>query len=561
MPNAVHRSEKDEWKFTAQNILTGTGPKMPPLTEEPEDSQISQEKPFSVMGDDGAKHQTGMKLFWIVLALCLSVFLEALDLTIVTTAIPTITDHFHSLQDVGWYGSAYLLTSASLQLLFGRIYSQFTIKWVYLSSIVIFELGSLICGVANRSSIFIIGRAIAGVGSAGIFTGSLVILSQSVRLERRPFFTGIIGSMYGIASVVGPVLGGLFANKLTWRWCFLINLPLGAVAALVIITLLEPTRHSGEQDTKANRLRQCDPFGSVLFIAATVCLLLALQWGGTQHDWNSWRVILLFCSFGILILVFVLVQYIRQECATVPPRIFLQRTVWSSSLFGFCLGGAALSSVYFLPIWFQAVKGVSPVVSGFMMLPILISFALVSVLSGILVTVAGYYTPFMLAGTVFCSFAYGLMSTATPDTSMLTWVGYQILAGAGAGFATNQCLIAVQVVLDTDDIPTGTALVFFFRILGSAIFVSISDCVFTNKLRQLLLINVPSVDPDIILKAGATNFRDVVSLADQPAVLAAYNGAISKTFVVCAVVSAVGIMGALSAEWKSVRASNESSKL
>ncbi|KAK8917526.1 Efflux pump roqT [Metarhizium anisopliae] len=502
MPNAVHRSEKDEWKFTAQNILTGTGPKMPPLTEEPEDSQISQEKPFSVMGDDGAKHQTGMKLFWIVLALCLSVFLEALaariqltgghnspDLTIVTTAIPTITDHFHSLQDVGWYGSgmsnprlllrrkpcanmmflrtAYLLTSASLQLLFGRIYSQFTIKWVYLSSIVIFELGSLICGVANRSSIFIIGRAIAGVGSAGIFTGSLVILSQSVRLERRPFFTGIIGSMYGIASVVGPVLGGLFANKLTWRWCFLINLPLGAVAALVIITLLEPTRHSGEQDTKANRLRQCDPFGSVLFIAATVCLLLALQWGGTQHDWNSWRVILLFCSFGILILVFVLVQYIRQECATVPPRIFLQRTVWSSSLFGFCLGGAALSSVYFLPIWFQAVKGVSPVVSGFMMLPILISFALVSVLSGILVTVAGYYTPFMLAGTVFCSFAYGLMSTATPDTSMLTW----------------------------------------------------------------------------------------------PAVLAAYNGAISKTFVVCAVVSAVGIMGALSAEWKSVRASNESSKL
>ncbi|KAG8420266.1 hypothetical protein J3459_011232 [Metarhizium acridum] len=155
-----------------------------------------------------------------------------------------------------------------------------------------------------------------------------------------------------------------------------------------------------------------------------------------------------------------------------------------------------------------------------MMLPILISFALVSLLSGILVTVAGYYTPFMLAGTVFCSFAYGLMSTADPDTSMLTWVGYQILAGAGAGFGMNQCLIAVQVVLDTEDVPTGTALV-FFRILGSAICVSISDCVFTKKLRQLLLMNVPSLDPDIILKAGATNLRDIVTLADQPAVLAA----------------------------------------
>jgi MFS family permease len=150
----------------------------------------------------------------------------ALDNSIIATAIPRITDQFHSLGDVGWYGSAYLLTTAALQLLFGKFYSYFSIKWTYLVAISIFELGSLICGVANSSLTLIIGRAVAGLGSAGIFSGALIILAHSVPLEKRPAYSGFIGSMYGIASVSGPLLGGVFTDKATWRWCFYINLPI-----------------------------------------------------------------------------------------------------------------------------------------------------------------------------------------------------------------------------------------------------------------------------------------------------------------------------------------------
>jgi len=166
------------------------------------------------------EYASGLKLATIMVALCLAVFLVALDNTIIATAIPKITDDFSALNDIGWYASSYLLTSCAFQLLFGKFYTIFSIKWVFLIAIAIFELGSLICGVAPTSIALIIGRAIAGVGSAGIFSGGLIIIAYSVPLPKRPIYTGLVGAMYGIASVVGPLLGGAFTDHLTWRWCF-----------------------------------------------------------------------------------------------------------------------------------------------------------------------------------------------------------------------------------------------------------------------------------------------------------------------------------------------------
>lgn len=381
--------------------------------------------------------------------------------------------------------AAYMLTTASLQLLSVKFYSFFSIKWVFLVSIFLFELGSLICGVAQNSLTLIIGRAVAGMGSAAIFSGALIILAHSVPLERRPMYSGFIGSMYGIASVAGPLLGGAFTDKVTWRWCFFINLPIGAVTLLVIEIFFPDPQVKRESETWSKSFRRFDPLGNLVFMPAIICLLLVMQWGGITYAWNSWRVILVFCLFGVLLIVFLFVQYWQQDFATAPLRIFLKRTVWSAAIFTFCIGAAFLSSVYYLPICFQAVKSASAVNSGVMNLPLLISNVVASIISGIAVTTFGYYTPFMLLASVIKPISYGLMTTFHPGTPHSKWIGYQVLAGFGIGFGVQQPLIAVQVVLDIADVPTGTALMVFMQVLGGALFVSVDENVFSNKLVHI----------------------------------------------------------------------------
>jgi len=507
--------------------------------------------------EDGTEYPTGMKLVLISLALCLSVFLMALDNSIIATAIPKITDQFQSLPDVGWYGSAYLLTTAALQLLFGRFYTFFSIKWVYLIAIAIFELGSLICGVANNSVTLIVGRAIAGVGSAGLFSGALIIMAHSVPLERRPIYTGLIGSMYGIASVSGPLLGGAFTDHVTWRWCFYINLPIGAVTvAAIALFFPDPTNRQTltNDDTPRQRLMRFDPLGTAVFMPGIICLLLALQWGGTTHPWSNWRIILLFVLFGLLLLAFLLIQHRQQELATVPPRIFFKRTVWSSGWYAFALGAAFLAAVYYLPLWFQAVHAASAVRSGIMNLPLLIAVVVLSILAGALVTLWGYYAPFMLLGSVLVTVGFALLTTFTPRTPSPVWIGYQILAGAGVGLGLQQPIIAVQTVLDIDDVPTGTAIVVFLQTLGGALFVSVAQNVFANALVRLVAEYVPDIpDPRFVLAVGATGVQRAVPPEWLPGVTLAYNDALVRTFVVCTVVSSLSMVGALLVEWKSVK--------
>ncbi|KAF7128635.1 hypothetical protein CNMCM5793_003486 [Aspergillus hiratsukae] len=303
-------------------------------------------KPFGPGIGPAVEYPKGLKLFSIIVSLYLAGFLTALDRTIIVNAIPYITNEFGSLDDVGWYGSAYLLTFCAYQLLFGKIYSFYNPKWVFLSAVVIFEIGSAICGAAPNSTVLIVGRAIAGLGSSGIFGGSVIITFFTVPLHMRPIYSGIVSVIFAIASVTGPLVGGGFTEHVTWRWCFYINLPIGAVTIVAIALVLQmpPARKAGTP--LREQFLQMDPLGNLCLIPGVVCLLLALKWGGPTYAWNNGRIIALLALAGVLLLAFIGIQIWLQDKATIPPRVIKQRSIAAGVAFTIMVTAAMMTFTY-----------------------------------------------------------------------------------------------------------------------------------------------------------------------------------------------------------------------
>ncbi|MCJ1283794.1 hypothetical protein MMC26_003125 [Xylographa opegraphella] len=505
------------------------------------------------LDEDGKEYPPWRKVIVIMGAVFLSLFITSLDRTIISTAIPQLTDEFHSFGDIGWYGSAYMITACSFQLLYGRIYTFYSPKWVFLSSIGLFELGSLICGVAPTSKAFIVGRAIAGLGSAGIMGGAIILTVYIIPLRKRPILQAFIGIVFMVAFIVGPLLGGVLTTNSTWRWCFYLNLPIGGLTIVIILLFLEIT---GDEKKKVlsfhEQVDQLDPIGTVCLLSGTVCLLLALQWGGSIYAWKSGRIIALLVIFGVLAVAFVGVQIWLQEKATVPPRIANNRSVSGSAFWSFCTTGSLTVIITYLPIWFQAIQGVSAVESGIRLLPLILALVIASLLAGGLVSRIGYYAPFLIAGTVILSVGTGLLTTWTVTTSEPKWLGFQIIVGFGIGLSQQQAGLAAQTVLSKKDVATGVSLKFFGQQLGGAIFLSVAQNVLETKLIADLS-GLPDFDPYQIVNMGATEIRASVPSPLLPVVLHAYNSAITNLFIVAVALAAISIFGALLVEWKSVK--------
>ncbi|KAJ7784934.1 putative efflux pump antibiotic resistance protein [Mycena maculata] len=519
--------------------------------DDDEDDYLDQDTP-SVEDN----YLSGVKLVVLMFALGLSVFLVALDNTIIDTAVPKITDEFKSLNDVGWYSSAYLLTTAGTQLLFGKFYTHFSIKRVYVISIIIFELGSFVCGAAPTSSIFIIGRAIAGVGNAGIFSGGLVIIAHTVPLAKRPVFSGMIGGLGGIGSVAGPLLGGVITDKLSFRFCFYLSLPIGMVTLVLTLYLLKirtPGTAKGDNTTFSAKLTDFDPFGNLVFVPAMVTLLLAVQWGGSVYPWTSGVIIALLLASVVLLAIFIRIQLWADERATIPPRILKQRTMWSSSLYAVCIGGSFNIITMCLPIWFQVIHGDSPEDSGVNTLPVILALVVGSVAAGGLIGAIGYYAPFMILSSIFTVVGSGLLGSLKVASTPSNWLFPEILCGFGVGLGLQQPMLAAQTVLELKDVPVGTALVMFANTLGGALFVAIAQSVFTSSLVSGLVATVPGVSPKIVLSDGANSLKDVIAPEFLPSVLLSYNQALMGSFYVSMALGIVAFAGSCVVEWRSVK--------
>ena len=326
---------------------------------------------------------------------------------------------------------------------------------------------------------------------------------------------------------------------------------------MVIISFIlsAPPPRKAASSTK-DKILELDPLGTLAFVPSVTCLLLALQWGGSEYAWSSWRVILCLVFSAVLFVAFVLVQVFNKQHATIPGRIIFNRSIFSGFVFAFCLAGAMMVFAYYVPIWFQAIKGVSPVKSGIDTLPNIIAVILASNIAGFSVSKIGYYTPYLIISATFMAIGAGLITTFKPNTGHPAWIGYQVLFGFGQGLGMQQPSTAAQTVLERGDVPSGISLMFFAQNLGGAIFISVANSVFANKLVDNLSV-IPGleqvVDVQKIFQEGATSLRHVVPANLLPAALLAYNGAIINGFYVALGLACVTIVPALTMEWKSVK--------
>ncbi|KAJ2607958.1 hypothetical protein H4S08_004632 [Coemansia sp. RSA 1365] len=409
----------------------------------------------------------------------MTMLLASLDLTIITTTIPKIGEEFHALSNVTWVATAYMLTTTALQPLYGRLSDAFGRVPTLLSAIMLFIAGSAACGWAQSIGVLIFGRALQGVGGAGLLALIFIIISDLTTEEQRPAYLGVLGAVWSIASVIGPVLGGVFSDKVSWRWAFLINLP---IAGVVLIALVLFLRLPIPRDSFWEKLKKVDLLGSLVLISGVVMLLLGLTWGGKTSPWGSARIVCLLVFGFVLLGLFLLIEWKVALVPTVPMSLLSNRNVCLAVACQFFMGMVMYSTMYFIPIWYTIVKNASATSSGLHLLPFLLSVSVVSIISGFLVTKTGHYRPFIIFGTTMFVIGAGLLILLDENTSAEKQAGFLIIMGIGLGLNVQILLIAVQAASPVKDMASATTLYLFVRILGMSIGVSILQSVLQNAI-------------------------------------------------------------------------------
>ncbi|GAA3991387.1 MFS transporter [Streptomyces plumbiresistens] len=470
-------------------------------------------------------------------ALLLGMLLAALDQTIVSTALPTIVSELGGLEHLSWVVTAYLLASTAATPLWGKLGDQYGRKRLFQIAIVIFLIGSALCGAAQDMTQLIAFRALQGLGGGGLMVLSMAIVGDLVPPRERGRYQGLFGAVFGATSVLGPLLGGLFTEHLSWRWVFYINLPIGVVALAVIATVLripvKSTRHV------------IDYLGTFLIASVATCLVLVASLGGTTWGWGSPQIIGLAVLGVVLAFVFVAVERRAAE-PVLPLKLFRIRTFTLSAVISFIVGFAMFGAMTYLPTFLQVVQGVSPTMSGVHMLPMVFGLLLSSTVSGQIVSRTGRWKVFPVAGTGVTALGLLLLHQLDETSSTAEMSGFFFVFGLGLGLVMQVLVLIVQNAVSYEDLGVATSGATFFRSIGASFGVAIFGTVFANRLGDKLTdaFSGTQLPPGVSVGALEADPRGIEALpaALQLPAVQAYASSITDVFLYAAPVAVVGFV-------------------
>jgi EmrB/QacA subfamily drug resistance transporter len=455
------------------------------------------------------------RVLLIIGALLLGMFLAALDQTIVSTALPTIVGDLHGASHLTWVVTAYLLASTVSTPLWGKLGDQYGRKTFFQAAIVVFLVGSALSGLSHSMIELIAFRALQGLGGGGLMIGAQAIVGDIVSPRERGRYMGLFGAVFGVATVIGPLLGGFFVEYLSWRWVFYINLPIGVLA--LFVTAAQLPGHL----QKVHHV--IDYLGTALLALATTSLVLFTSLGGTTYRWGSAPIIAMALVGVVLAGVFLLVERRAAE-PVIPPGLFANRVFSAASAVGFVMGFAMFGALTFLPIFFQDARGLSPPDSGLRLLPLMGGLLLASIGSGQIISRWGRYKVFPVVGTFLMIVGLFLMSKIGLTTGAVTIACYMFVFGVGLGLVMQVLVVAVQNSVPYEQLGTATSGVTFFRMIGGSFGTAVFGAIFANLLATNVIhaLHLKAVPPGL---NNALSGADPTSLSRLP--LAIHTGVVA----------------------------------